>query len=333
MVIREISSSEKEKFNAVVDHPCQSWEWGEFRQKMGLTVIRLGVFKKAELVSAYQFTLHRLPFLPYTIGYLPRGPKPDQAMIEALKKIGQEKKTIFFRIEPNLLANAAKTLPELQPAKRPFFYQDTFLIDLTKKEAALLAAMKSKTRYNLRLAQRHGVQVSEDNSDQAFAEYIKLLQETTQRQGFFAHGKKYHQQMWQALQPTGIARLLKAKYKGQVLAIWILFKWHDVLYYPYGASSSWYRHLMASNLMMWETIRLGKKLNCKTLDLWGCLGEKPDSKHPWYGFHHFKAGYGGDLVRFVGSFDLVLQPQFYQLYNVVDATRWGALNLKSRFQR
>ncbi len=339
MLVREITAEERKKFNNSVNHPCQSWEWGEFRQQMGQVVFRLGVFDQTKLVAAYQLTLHRLPRLfdgqAYTVGYLPRGPLPDKKMLQALERLGREQKTIFFRIEPNvssegLAAPGFKSL-NLRPAPRPFFYQDTFLIDLTKSETELLALMKPKTRYNIKLSQRHGVKVSEDNSDQAFSEYLRLLKETTQRQGFFAHTEKYHQQMWQALRPAGISRLLKAEYQGQTLAVWILFKWQGVLYYPYGASSDWYRHLMTSNLLMWQAIRLGKKLGCQTFDLWGCLGAKPAPRHPWYGFHRFKEGYGGRLVKFIGSFDLVLQPGLYRLYNFADNLRWGALQIKSRF--
>lgn len=326
MLVREVAAEEKEKFNAVVNHPCQSWQWGEFREKMGHQVFRIGVFAGQKLTSAYQFTLHQLPYLPYTIGYLPRGPMPDQAMIRALEKIGQEKKTIFFRIEPNIKFKSLN----LRPAKRPFFYQDTFVIDLTKSEKELLALMKPKTRYNINLARRHGVKVTEDNSGEVFETYLKLLKETTNRQGFFAHTEEYHRQMRRSLQPDGIARLFKAEYQKQILAIWVLFHFHDTLYYPYGASSFWRRGLMASNLMMWEAIKFGKKLGCQKFDLWGCLGEKPDPKNPWYGFHRFKAGYGGDLVKFPGSFDFVLQPRLYQLYNFADSLRWQLLNLKSK---
>jgi len=334
VITREILPEEKEKFNAVVSHPCQSWEWGEFRKKMGLEIFRIGVFKKEKLVSGYQFTLHSLPFSNYTIGYLPRGPLPNQAMIKALTKIGQEKKTIFFRIEPNVKFESVKVSKfkslNLRPSQRPFFYQYTFLIDLTKSEKELLALIKQKTRYNLRLAQKHGVKVSEDNSTASFETYLKLLQETAKRQGFFAHTKEYHRQMWKSLKPVGIARLLKAEYQGKILAAWILFKFHNVLYYPYGASSSEHRQLMTSNLMMWEAIKLGKKLDCQAFDLWGCLGPKPDPKHPWYGFHRFKQGYGGCMIQLADSFDLILQPCLYKIYNFIDNFRWRLLKIKSK---
>jgi lipid II:glycine glycyltransferase (peptidoglycan interpeptide bridge formation enzyme) len=333
MVIRKVLPKEKELFNAVVSHPCQSWEWGEFRKKTDAQVVRMGSFEKGKLVSAYQFSLHHLPRTKYTIGYLPRSPEIDSSMIASLEKIGQEKKCLFFRIEPDIKLQNSKT-PKLQdlglrPSPRPFFYRYTFLIDLRKSEAELLKNMSQKTRYNVRLAQRRGVEVTEDNSDQAFATYLKLLQETTSRQKFYAHTPGYHRKMWQVLKPAGIAHLLKAEYQDQILAAWIVLKFHQVLYYPYGASSSLHRNVMANNLMMWEAIKFGKKLGCKTFDLWGCLGPDPDPKNPWFGFHRFKEGYGGQLKEFVGSYDLVLNPGLYKLYNLVDNFRWQFLGVKS----
>lgn len=334
MITRALSAREKEVYNQCVNHPCQTWEWGEFREKTGAAVVRVGDFDQEKLVSGYQISFHRLPFSQFTIGYLPRGPLPNQAMIASLKNIGQERKTIFFRIEPNVTKREASNWSPLQlgltPSSRPFFYRYTYLLDLTKNEAELLKGMKQKTRYNLRLAQRRGVKISQDNGSQAFETYLRLLKETTQRQHFFAHTPDYHRRMWQTLSPVGMAHLLKGEYQGQVLAVWILFHFHDILYYPYGASSSTHRHLMANNLMAWEAIRLGKKLGCQTFDFWGCLGPNANPADPWYGFHRFKEGYGGKLVELVGSFDLVLEPRLYKLYHLVDNCRWQLLNLRIR---
>ena len=85
---------------------------------------------------------------------------------------------------------------------------------------------------------------------------------------------------------------------------------------------------MASNLMMWEAIKFGKKMGMKKFDMWGALGAEPDSKDPWYGFHRFKQGYGATLTQFIGSYDLVINPTLYQGLQVVDKFRWLYLRLK-----
>ena len=86
---------------------------------------------------------------------------------------------------------------------------------------------------------------------------------------------------------------------------------------------------MASNLIMWDVIRWGKSHNLKTFDMWGALGENPDTKDPWYGFHSFKQKYGPAHIGFVGSYDLIIKPLLYQGYKFADKLRWLLLKFKS----
>ena len=124
------------------------------------------------------------------------------------------------------------------------------------------------------------------------------------------------------------AHLFLAKYKNQILTAWILFIYKDTLYYPYGASSNLHREVMASNLMMWEAIKFGKKLGLKNFDMWGALNNNLDENDPWYGFHRFKEGYGPEHMEFVGSFDLVINPALYGIFKILDKIRWIYLKTK-----
>ncbi len=307
------------------NHPLQSIEWGEFRKKTGIKVVK---------INGMQMTIHPIPHTPWNIGYIPRGPLPTKEMVSELKKVGQEEKCIFIQLEPNVeKIQEPKNWKleignwKLQPASHPLFTKYTFILDITKSEEELLAGMHPKTRYNIRVAQKHGVEIIEDNSDKAFETYLKLTEATTKRQGFYAHTEQYHRLMWQTLK-NKIAHLFLAKYKGEILAAWILFVYGSTLYYPYGASSSLHRETMASNLLMWEAIKFGKKLGLKKFDMWGALGPNPDTKDPWYGFHRFKEGYGPKLTEFVGSFDLVINPILYNVYKILDKIRWTILKIK-----
>lgn len=296
------------------NHPLQSLEWGQFREKLGTKVIG---------TKDFQLTIHKIPHTPFNIGYLPKGPMPGKKLIDELKKVGKEENCIFIQLEPNVGRNSSFIINHLslRHAARPLFTKYTFVLDLTKSEEELLKNMHPKTRYNIRVAQKHGVEIAEDNSDQAFQEYLKLTKETTKRQGFYAHGENYHRLMWETLK-NKIAHLFLAKYKDKVLAAWIVFVYNDTLYYPYGASSSENRETMASNLMMWEVIKWGKKMGLKKFDMWGALGSIPNKNDPWYGFHRFKEGYGPKHVEFIGSYDLIINPILYELYKIADKIRW-----------
>jgi lipid II:glycine glycyltransferase (peptidoglycan interpeptide bridge formation enzyme) len=305
-------------------HPLQSTEWGEFRKKTGVKVIR---------INGVQMTIHRIPHTSWTIGYVPKGPPPTESMIFDLKKIGKQEKCIFIQLEPNVtkIDNLG-----LKPAARPLFTKYTFVLDLTKTEDDLLKIMHPKTRYNIKVAQKHNIEIVQDNSNKAFEEYLKLTNETTRRQGFYAHTDKYHRLMWETLRFSQdnsdtnklSARLFLAKYNEQTLAAWILFVYKDTLYYPYGASSSLHRETMASNLLMWEAIKFGKKLGLKNFDMWGALGNNPDKNDPWYGFHRFKEGYGPEHIEFAGSFDLIVNPMLYEVYKILNKIRWIFLRIK-----
>lgn len=232
-------------FNSHATHPLQTWEWGEFRKKTGNQIYR---------TDSFQLTIHPIPFLDnFKIGAFIKGTKPTKTMLQELKKIAKEQNLIFIKMEPNVLKNE-KDIKLLKQngavSGKTLFTPSSFWIDLTKSEEELLQSFHSKTRYNIRLAQRHGVEVMEDNSDKAFETFLTLYKETTQRQGFYAHNEKYFRLMWEELKPTGIARLMVAKYKKQILSAWILFVWKDFLYYPYGASTDKHKQVMAPNLFM-----------------------------------------------------------------------------------
>jgi lipid II:glycine glycyltransferase (peptidoglycan interpeptide bridge formation enzyme) len=312
----------RQKSNKMAPHPLQTWEWGEFRKKWGNEIIR---------TDYGQLTLHKLPFTPYKIGMFIKGPTPTKKILDDLKKLSKKEKLIFIKLEPSVF-KSKKSIKLLKqngaiPGKT-LFTPTSFWVDLTMGEEDLMKSFQSKTRYNIRLAQRKGVEVHEDNSDNAFEKYIKLTRETVERQGFYAHSEKYHRLMWKTLHTDmvrkgedPIARLLVAHYKGEIITTWIVFVWKDFLYYPYGASSDKHKNVMANNLMMWEAIKYGKKLNLRTFDLWG--------REPGKGFTRFKEGYNPKVIEFLGTWDLITSP-FYYLYRATETLRWAFLRLRTK---
>jgi lipid II:glycine glycyltransferase (peptidoglycan interpeptide bridge formation enzyme) len=340
MIYRKPREDERETFDQLAQHPLQTWSWGNFRETTGVETVRLLGFDGAEAKRQMQLTFHPIPKLPFTVGYYPKGLWPDETELLTLLELGRRKKALFIKLEPDvstppysaddlegladiLLKNGCQT-------GKALFTPYSFILDLTPSEEALAAGMKSKTRYNVRLAEKHGVTVVEDSSPEGFEEYLHLLQLTTRRQQFYAHTEKYHRNMWKHMSQTGTVRLLKAVYQGKTLAAWILFVHGKKLYYPYGASSREHKDVMASSLLMWEVIRFGKRIGCESLDMWGALGPDADPKDPWMGFHRFKEGYGGEMARFVGTFDLIIDPNLYKIYRLVDRWRWRFLRLKSK---
>ena len=305
-------------------HPLQTKSWEEFRNAWGNETAR---------INNNLLTIHKVPFLNKKIGIFEKGPAPTKKMLENLKRFGQENNLIFIKLEPNV--EKSETLASLLHSEgvipgKTIFTPTTFQIDLTTSEDDLLKSFESKTRYNIRLAQKKGVTVEEDNSDAAFEKYLELTKVTTSRDNFFAHTEKYHRLMWHHLyqsliasHQSPIAHLLVARYNNEIITTWILFAHDGVLYYPYGASTHKYKNVMAPNLMMWEAIKFGKKLGCTTFDLWG--------REPGKGFTKFKEGYNPKVVEFIDTWDLVIDKPAYQIYKFMDFLRWHTLRFKSKF--
>lgn len=332
MDLKVISDNQKSEYNKTVTHIMQSWEWGEFRKSLGTKVLRYGFYDGKTLKKAFQLTFHKIPLTSQYVGYFPKGPEPDEELAKVLRQIGQENNCAFIKIEPDVILGSVAT-PESKKdsgqarmtvprsflhSPKPLFTKYNFVLDLTKSEEQLLKDMHPKTRYNIRVAQKHGVKVEERTDDQAFEIYLKLYFETTKRQGYHGHNEDYHRKVWETLKAAGTVRLLIASYQNKPLTAWMLLTFHNTLYYPYGGSSISHKEVMANNLIAWAAIRLGKKMKLKTFDMWGALGPNADPKDPWFGFHKFKQGYGGELVEYIGTFDLVLNWPVYYLFTAID---------------
>ncbi len=322
---------DKKVWNALAIHPLQSWQWGQAREQMGIDVLRIGDFKNEKLTNTFQITFHKLPYLNYSIGYLPRSVLPSKDMLNFMYKYAKQNRIIFIKSEPYEKKKSKLEIlhSKLTTSPHPLFPNWTQIVDLTQTEQQLLAKMHPKTRYNIRLAQKKEVTVREVNNEEGFAIFANLYFKTTKRQHYFGHDYNYHKILWDNLK-ANLAHLLIAFYKDTPLAAYELFYFQQTLYYPYGGTLDQHRNLMASNLLMWEAIRLGKRLGASKFDLWGSLSPKYSSTpHSWAGFTRFKEGYGGDFIELMGSFDLIAQPSLYKLYNSVHQLREIYLQFKT----
>ncbi len=302
---------------------------------------------KAIRAGGMQFTLHRIPVLPFHIGYCPKA-APAKIDWEALVKAGRGHKCAAIRFDcPNvvkrfhkykkdweLIAEAEKEETLLKErcrtSPRNTFAQQTILLDLTHTKENLLMNMKSKTRYNVRYARRKGIRVENESTPQGLEKFITLQKETAARQDFLIHNKKYYQTLWETLAPKEKAHILIAYYKSDPtpLSAYMFFNHEGVFYYPYGGSSEKHRSRQHSSRVMWEGILLGKRLGCTLFDMWGATDDRSDD---WWGFTRFKLGFGGTLVEFIDSYDLVLNAPVYHTFNLAYGSFWKLVNLKQNF--
>lgn len=306
----------------------QSWEWLDFQKIVGHKTHRLGLIDENGELQAIAGVIENVLLLGKKYLYCPRGPitnqklniKNQNLLIEKIKKIAKNEKAFFIRIEP-IDQNLKSAILNLEFKKTsPIQPECTLVLDLTNSEEQLLAAMHPKTRYNIRLAMRHGVTIHRTRSTnqemlkEDFEIFWKLLLKTAKRDGFRTHPKNYYWQMLNVLaphpkaSPAPNAVLYHAKYQGKILATNLVMFFGDTATYLHGASSDEYRNVMAPHLLHWQIICEAKRLGFKYYDFWG------SDEIKWPGITRFKKSFGGFEISYPGTFDLPLQKNWYKIY-------------------
>lgn len=308
-------------------HLLQSYEWGELKAEFGWKPVRLALEEGGDPRAGAQLLLRRLPGGGFA--YVPRGPclapQEEGALAEllpALQERARGEGAIFTRLEPDWeKQEAAFPLGDygFAPVRDCIQPRSSIHIDLTRSLEEILAGMKPKTRYNVRLAARKGV-VCIRGGVEDIPSFYRCLETTGKRDGFPIHTLEYYQRAWQLFAPQGGAILLLARYQGQLLAGLVAFAFGGWAYYLYGASSDRHRNLMPDHLLQWEAMKWAKEQDCRTYDLWGVpaeagkeeTGDVAERGGLW-GVYRFKRGFGGRLVRYAGAYDSVHSPLRYWL--------------------
>jgi len=331
-----------------VGHVLQSNQWGQLKERFGWQVARLAIEDRGQWRAGAQVLFRTLG--PRTIAYVPNGPITDwadaevtQTLLEALHHLCRQRRAILLKIEPDVAEDRsaersrrspalAQRLTELgfRPSPQTIQPQCTILLDLTPDPEAILARMKSKTRYNIRLAGRKGVSVREGTAKD-LPGFYHLMRITAERDGFGIHSESYYQTAHQLFVPQGLARLFLATFEDQILAGIMAFAFDQRAWYMYGASSDEHRNLMPNYLLQWEAIKWAKECGCLTYDLWGIPdeeeavleGEFLKRSDGLWGVYRFKRGFGGQVVHYLRAYDYVYSPLLYWLYNKVVSYRQG----------
>jgi lipid II:glycine glycyltransferase (peptidoglycan interpeptide bridge formation enzyme) len=306
-------------------HVVQSPEWGRFKTEYGTKAVRAG---------GVQYTVHKLPFTSYNYAYCPKV-NPSDINWDDLEDSLSGNSCVAVNFDVPDITKDSPNASEVEnilrqrgvKAPRDTFAKKNILLDLTASEEELLKNMHNKHRYNIGLSERKGVTVSQAESEDDFKVFFDLLSGTAQRQKYFIHPETYYRKIWEILGSEGMCRILTAYYNKEPLASWMFFVYDGVLYYPYGGSSEQHKNVFASTLLCWEGIRMGKNLGLHTFDMWGAADDINNKNDPWYGFTNFKLKFGGRLVEYIDSYDLVINRSVYEMFNVAQNVRWKILKL------
>jgi peptidoglycan pentaglycine glycine transferase (the first glycine) len=297
-------------------HVLQSWEWGEIKERSGWLAYRLALVEQGEFRAAAQVLVRSLPYGIGRLAYVPKGPVVDygdptlrDALLSALRSFAADQRVISLKVEPEVVAPSpvSRELVSLglQPAP-PVQMRSTIWVDIAPDEKEILARLKQKTRYNIRLAARKGVTVTTGATGDIDAWY-RMYAVTAERDRFTIHSADYYRSVLDIMGPPGYARLLLAHHEGDLLAGIIVCRFGRLAQYMYGASSNEKRNLMAPYLLQWEGMRWAREEGATLYDLWGIPDRLEENEDLW-GVYRHKRGYGGEIIRYIGAFDLVQAP-------------------------
>lgn len=339
-------------------HFLQLREWGYFKERFGWKSSCVSILNGADSTVAGALVLYKpvidrswLRKIPgLTVAYIPKGPlvewRDSQVVRELLGKVEEDCRKHnagILKIEPNL-ADTRENRALLagygfRPSPHTVQPQSTILLDIQDDEAAILARMKSKWRYNIRLAARKEVTVREGSLDDLPA-FTELMQTTGARNHFAVHEPAYYRLAYELFVPQHAA-FLYAEYKNRPLAAMTVFAVGESAWYPWGASGNLERNRMPNYALHWEAIRWAKERGATQYDLWGIpdpIGElamsgsaaatrgTPAAELPidlqklpgsdLWGVYRLKQGFGGNVIRYVGAWDRPVQSLAYRFYSV-----------------
>ncbi|MFN8496535.1 MAG: peptidoglycan bridge formation glycyltransferase FemA/FemB family protein [Anaerolineae bacterium] len=301
----------------------QSSTWGHFKTRHGWHLTRLaapsgdGGWRAAASVLS-----RRTAPLPVSLVYVPRGPlwatPPDLATALALvEDAARRQGAIFAKIDPLVHpddgdAQAVLRSRGWRPSTEQVQFRNTLVSDLCPTEDDLLAGMKQKWRYNIRLAERKGVEVRLGTLAD-LPTFYTMYGETGARDGFIVRPYDYYRDAWGTFINEDLAQLFLAEFEGEALAGILIFRYGATAWYMYGASRNVHRNLMPNYLLQWEAMRWAKSQGVTRYDWWGAP-DVLDEADPMFGVYRFKEGFGAQFSPSTGAWDFTVSRPLYALY-------------------
>jgi len=308
-------------------HLLQTWSWGQLKGAFGWTPWRVAVEQDGALVAGAQVLYRRLG--PFAMAYIAKGPvlcsedgEVEQALWEAVHAQSRRMRAIMLKVEPEWLDNEPGRHAWLRrhgfrPGPITIQPRRTVIVDLDDDEDAILARMKSKWRYNIRLSARRGVDVW-DAGPEGLGTFYDLMRVTGERDNFGIHSRAYYERAYELFAARGRVCLLLAYCDDEPLAALMPFAYNGQAWYMYGASSNSGRELMPNHQLQWRAMQWAKSQGATQYDLWGISDIGPDAQEDdLQGVQRFKEGFGGEVVRYVGAYDYVYLGPLYALLQKV----------------
>ncbi len=323
----------------VAQHPngslLQTTNWARLKNRFGWQSQRIWLRRDGRLVAGAQMMVRSAALGLMRVAYIPHGPLVDwhdeeqlSVLLNQIDHAAYEERAGLLKMEPLLwrmsmsqetwqaICQREECLPDMDTIQPP----RTVIVDLSASEEEILARMKQKTRYNIRLSAKKGITVRRGTAADLPA-FNQLMHVTGQRNTFGVHEPRYYQEAFELFSPDDVA-LWFADYEGKPLAAVMVFVNGPRAAYLYGASSSEERQRMPAYAVQWAAMRWARERGCRSYDLWGVPDYPEDELEAQFdgrddglwGVYRFKRGFGGNVQRTVGTADRVYNKMVYRLY-------------------
>jgi len=321
----------------------QSWEWGDFKEKLGWKAFRIGLVEDNRLMAGAQLLIRPLLGGLLSIAYLPRGPigcwreeASASRLFREIHEVDRAHHAAFLKVEPPLLHDPTFEAFMLKSGFRisRFSIQPraTIILDLRPDLNTILKGMRQKTRQYIRGAAREGITVRHGGRDD-IGILAELIRRAGRHMGIPFRNRDYFLQQWQILGTKGMMAPLMASRQGQLLAVRTVMRFgsHAAEFHAASVPDADGSH--ANYLLVWEAIQWAKTHGCSTYDFWGVPdevgrlsweGREADAagrKGDLWGVYHFKKGFSRSVVYYSASYDYVYSRALYRLM-----LRWGSGN-------
>ncbi len=309
----------------------QSLAWAQMKRRQGLASQHFGIFEGGELVGgALFYTSKRLNGAGILVA--PEGPvlpwNDHNCSTQYLRLLTEECQTyamnngiMCMRIEPRLSPPLPALFREFGRAPVDLVPRETLYVDLRRSEEEILAQMKPKGRYNIKIAAKHGVEITEftgaayskdpANPD-SVQQFYDAMAQASLRDGFALESRSFFEHLTAGLLPTKTATILLAKHEDDLLGALLLITYGWRATYLYGGVTNIKRNLMGGYALQWEAMRKARAAGCETYDFYGYVHHR-SLEHQYGRFSQFKSQFGGTPKRFFGAHD------YFFIENLADA--------------
>ena len=300
----------------------QSVLWHNVKHNWGREIV-VSRDESGKIIGAVSVLIRKMPVLGVAMLYSPRGPvcdHHDKAVMADLKAgidiLAKKYRAYVYKMDPDInvndeeFAKLARDMGFLQikggtgfeTIQARFNYR---LYTEGRSEEELFKNLTQKTRYNVRVALKHNVEIKVVGNEY-LDEFMRIMSLTGERDGFNIRSKAYFKCMLESL--GEYARLYMAFYEGKAVSGAITTNYAGKTCYIYGASDNAHRNVMPNYLIQWEMIKWAVEKNCTVYDFQGVSGNFDDESDHLYGLYRFKKGFNGTVDELAGEFDYIYRP-------------------------